>query len=251
MPGRRPLTVLCLHETATTGRIWAPLAEALDGHANVIAPDRPGWGDTPAPEGYERTTVAEQTGLAARALEGHGPAVVLGAGIGAVTALELSLAEPDLVIGTVLVEPPLLSFVPEATAQLSADVSEVRDAVSAGGREAALDAYLAGKLPALGPGAGRIPPEVAAHGPSASSALFAELSAVPAWERTDAELAAATRPSLIAVASDSPSFLAKAARELSRVLGRSDLRETEPGLPHFDRAGELAALVIEVADTPV
>jgi pimeloyl-ACP methyl ester carboxylesterase len=245
----RPLTVLCLHESGATGRIWAPLAEALSGHAEVLAPDRPGWGRSEAPEGYERTTVAEQAGFAARILRDSGPAVVCGAGIGAVASLELLLGEPDLVTGAVLVEPPLLSFVPEATEQLSSDVALVREAVATGGREAALDAFLAGKLPALGPGAGRIPPEVADRGQAAQAALFAELAAVPAWERTDAELAAADKPTLIAIASDSPPYLSAAARELSRVLGRSDLRETEPGLPHFDRAGELAAMVVEVAET--
>jgi len=243
-------TVLCLHEAGTTGAIWIPLAEALAGHAEVLRPDRPGWGEAEVPEGYERTTVAEQGGFAASLLrELDEPAILCGAGIGAVAALELALAEPALVAGTLLVEPPLLSFVPEATSELSADVSAVRDAVAEGGKEAALDSYLAGRLAALGPGAGRIPPELADRGGRAASALFAELSAVPAWERTDAELAASTRPSVIVLAADSPPFLRRAAQELARVLGRSDLRETEPGLPHFDRAGELAALVVEVADT--
>jgi pimeloyl-ACP methyl ester carboxylesterase len=249
VPEREPLNVLCLHETATTGRIWDPLTAALSGYASVIAPDRPGWGEAEAPEGYSRTTVAEQAGHATQALGDRGPAVVCGAGIGAVVALELALAEPELVIGTVLVEPPLLSFLPEATDRLAADVAAVREAVSESGREAALDAYLAGRLPALGAGAGRIPPGQGDRGPGAAAALFAELSAVPAWERSDAELAAATKPSLIAIAADSPPLLAKSAIELARVLARSDLRETEPGLPHFDRAGELAALVVEVADT--
>lgn len=249
MPGRAPLTVLCLHEAGTTRRIWEPLTEALSGHARVVAPDRPGWGDAEAPEGYGRTTVAEQAGIAARVLVESGPAVVCGAGIGAVAALELSLAEPELVFGAVLVEPPLLSFIPEATEQLALDVATVRDAVSEGGREAVLDTYLAGRLPALGPGAGRIPPDRTDHGARAASALLAELPAVPAWERSDAELAAATKPSLIAIAADAPPYLASAGRELGRVLARSGVRETEAGLPHFDRAGELAALIIEVAET--
>ena len=245
----RALSVLCLHETATTGRIWEPLAEALTGRADVLAPDRPGWGDTEVPEGYSRTTVAEQAGFASQILSEHGPAVVCGAGIGAVAALELSLAEPDLVAGMVLVEPPLLSFLPEATDRLAADVAAIRNAVAAGGRDGALDAYLAGRLPALGPGAGRIPAEFADRGAGAAAALFAEISAVPAWERSDSELAGSTKPALVAIASDSPPLLAKAARELTRVLARADLRETEPGLPHFDCAGEIAALVVEVADT--
>ncbi len=249
MPERAALTVVCLHESATTGRIWTPLTDALAGHADVLAPDRPGWGSSEAPEGYARTTVAEQAGVAAAILHERGPAVVCGAGIGAVAALELSLAEPELVLGVVAVEPPLLSFVPEATNQLSVDVAAVRDAVFEGGREAVLGSYLAGRLPALGPGAGRIPPELADRGPRAASTLIAELPAIPAWERTDAELATSQRPALIVVAADSPPFLAAAARELTRALARADLRETEPGLPHFDRAGELAALVVEVADT--
>ena len=106
-------------------------------------------------------------------------------------ALELSLAEPELVIGTVLVEPPLLSFLPEATDRLAADVATVREAVAESGRDAALDAYLAGRLPALGPGAGGSRPSGRPR-PRRDSGLFAELSAVPAWERSDAELAAAT-----------------------------------------------------------
>jgi len=249
VPGAAPPTVLCLHESATTGAIWSALTESLDSHATVVAPDRPGWGGNEAPEGYARTTIAEQAGFAASALSDRGPAVVCGAGIGAVVALELSLAEPDLVTGIVLIEPPLLSFVPEATDRLSADLGTLRDTVKEGGKGAALDAYLAGRLSALGPGAHRIPRELADRRPEAATALFAELSAVPAWERTDAELAAGSTPSLIVLAADSPPFLHKAAAELSKVLGRSELRETEPGLPHVANAGELAALVIEVAES--
>ncbi len=250
MPEGSSLTALCLHETGTTGAVWDSLAEALAGHASVLAPDRPGWGSAEAPDGYARTTVLEQAGFAASILRNRGSsAVVCGAGIGAVVALEVSLAEPDLVLGTVLIEPPLLSFVPEATEQLSADVAAVRDAVTGGGMQAALDSYLAGRFPALGPGAGRIPPALADDGPAAATALFAELSAVPAWERSDAELASATRPSLIVVAADSPPFLRRAGQELSRVLARSDLRETEPGLPHADPASALAALVVEAGES--
>jgi pimeloyl-ACP methyl ester carboxylesterase len=193
--------------------------------------------------------VPEQAGFAASQLADHETAVVCGAGIGAVAALELALAEPGGVAGMVLIEPPLLSFLPEATDQLAADVARVREAVATGGREAALDAYLAGRLPALGPGAGRIPPGLGDRGPNATTALFAEMSAVPAWERTDAELAASTVPALIAIAADSPPLLTEAAGKLARTLGRSDLRETEAGLPHFDRAGEVAALVVEVSDS--
>ena len=156
MPERGELTVLCLHEAGTSGAIWGALSDALSDHAAVLAPDRPGWGENEAPEGYERTTITEQAGFAVAMLRGSGPAVVCGSGIGAVAAIELSLAEPGLVVGTALIEPPLLSYAPEATGQFTLDVATVRDAVAAGGREAALSAYLTGGLPALGPGASRM-----------------------------------------------------------------------------------------------
>lgn len=247
MLGESPLNVLCLHESGTTGAVWDPLSQALGSRASVLAPDRPGWGASEAPDGYAKTTVGEQASLGAAIIEKvSGSAVVCGSGIGAVAALELAIARPELVSGSVLIEPPLLSFVPEATEQLSADVASVRELVASGGREAALDAYLAGELPALGPGAGRIPDGLADRGERAAGTLLGELSAVPAWPRTAAEMAAATRPSLVVLAEGSHPYLAKAARELVAVLGRSELRETEPGLPHVDRAGEVAALVVEL-----
>ena len=104
-------------------------------------------------------------------------------------------------------------------------------------------------MPALGPGAGRIPEELRARGAQAAATLFAELPAVPAWERTDAELMAATIPSLIVLATDSPELLRTAGVQLSRVLGRSELREVERGLPHVVGANEIAALVVELAES--
>ncbi len=243
---------LCLHESATTGRIWSAVAEALNGHAEVIAHDRPGWGEAEAPDGYARTTVTEQARYASLIAERLGePVVVCGSGIGAAAALELMLARPELVTGVVAIEPPLLSFVPEATEQLSADVATVRDVAAAGGREAVLDAYLDGQLPALGSGAERLPAALADRGPWAPSSLVAELSAVPAWSRTTGEFAAASRPSIIAVSENSPPFLAQAARELAAVLGRAELRSTEAGLPHVEGAGEVAALVAELGDSGI
>ncbi len=131
-----------------------------------------GLGERRRPEGYERTTVAEQAGLAARRLRERGPAVVCGAGIGAVAALELLLGRAGSGHGAVLVEPPLLSFLPEATDQLLADVAEVREAVPAGGQGSG-----ARRLPgraASGAGPGRRPDSARSGraGPGASTAPF-------------------------------------------------------------------------------
>src|SRR5690348_15469958 len=105
--------VLLIHETATTGAIWAPVAEALSGRASAIAYDRRGWGSSTAPDGYLRTTVEEQSEDAAALIESvGGPAALCGAGAGAVVALDLLLRRSDLVDAAVLIEPLLLQLLP-------------------------------------------------------------------------------------------------------------------------------------------
>ena len=242
--------VLCLHETGATAEVWRPLAAALDGRARTIAYDRPGWGATPAPATYVRTTVGEQAAIAAAVLADRGaaPAILCGAGIGAVAALELAVRRPELVVGAVLVEPPLLAFLPAATEALSEAAALVRDAVADGGRAAALDRFQAGGLGVIGAGAGRIPESARARGPQAAQTLFAELAAVPAWALPLGELATAPRPGAIVVGSDTPPLVRDAARALAATLVRAELREVGAGLPHHDRPTELAALAVEVAE---
>jgi pimeloyl-ACP methyl ester carboxylesterase len=243
--------VLCLHETGATSAIWEPLAELLAASARVIAYDRPGWGRSPAPETYARTTVGEQSELAASILTDRdaAPAVLIGAGLGAVAALDLSLRSPELVAGCVLVEPPLLAFVPEATEALSDAADLVRDAVADGGRHAALERYLAGGLGILSAGAERIPRRAAAGDEDAAQALFAELSAVPSWELPLTEMSVASRPAIVVVGGDTHPLVRQAAARLTSALARSELREVGPGLPHHDRAPDVAALAVEVAET--
>ncbi len=129
--------VLLVHETATSSAAWAGVAEqveALGGRA--ISYDRRGWGASGEPVGYARTTVEEQSEDAAALIEGIGaaPAVVCGAGLGAVIALDLQLRHPGLARAAVLVEPPLLALVPEATEMLSADQRAARGRCGGGPR---------------------------------------------------------------------------------------------------------------------
>jgi pimeloyl-ACP methyl ester carboxylesterase len=222
----------------------------LAGEARAIAYDRPGWGRSPAPETYVRTTVGEQSALAEALLTERdaAPAVLVGAGLGAVTALDLSLRNPRLVVGAVLVEPPLLAFVPAATEALSEAADLVRDAVAGGGREAALERHLAGGLGILSAGAERVPEPARAHGEAAAQSLFAELAAVPSWDLPLAEMSVASRPSVVAVGADTAPLIREAATGLTGALARSELREVGGGLPHHDQAADIAALAMEVAE---
>lgn len=234
--------LLCIHETAAEARIWDGLAEAAPG-MRVIRHDRRGWGDSQAPEGYRRTTVTEQAEDAAELIErlAEGPAVVCGAGLGAVAALDLALRRPDLCSGAVLIEPPLLAFLPGATEGLSADRAAIEEAVRSGGPGAAFELYVAGRLPYIGAGAGRLPEEIAAEGRGRPQSLFAELAAVAEWEIRPLALLECEVAVLVVTAASTPPVLRLAADELKARLGQvRALRLGGDGLPHVTAAPELA-----------
>jgi pimeloyl-ACP methyl ester carboxylesterase len=241
--------LLCLHETAATAAIWDPLAEAIGGDVRTIALDRRGWGASGAPEQYSATTVEEQAADAAALLEGIdvGEAIICGAGLGAVTALELLMRRRDLARAAILIEPPLLAFLPQATEGLAADRETIAEAVRQGGPQAAMDLYLTGGLPHLGPGAGRIPAPVGAVASERPLSLFAELGAVPTWSLRTPEMAALRVPSRIVVGASAPPLLDAVSEELATRLGGSELvRLGATGLPHVSAAPELAAVVREL-----
>ncbi|MDP9228377.1 MAG: alpha/beta fold hydrolase, partial [Actinomycetota bacterium] len=152
---------LFLHRTATDSSAWAPTLAELGEGVRAIAYDRRGWGRSSAPQGYVRTTIEEQSEDAAALLEAldAAPAVLCGAGSGAVIALDLLLRLPELVASALLLEPPILSLLPEATRLLSED-RELLEGAAGSGREALVDLYLSGGLGALSAGVARIPPEL-------------------------------------------------------------------------------------------
>jgi pimeloyl-ACP methyl ester carboxylesterase len=235
--------LLLLHETAATAAIWEPLIDAIGADARTIAPDRRGWGSSEAPEQYGATTVEEQAADADALLReiDAGPAVVCGAGLGSVIALELLLRHRDLVRAAVVIEPPLLAFLPEATQGLAADRQRIADAVQAGGPEAAIDLYLGGGLPRLGPGAERIPDAVGAEARQRPLSLFAELGAVPAWSLRTAEMLATDAPSRIVIGASTPPVVRSASEQLALRLGSSELVDVGgDGLPHVSAARESA-----------
>jgi 3-oxoadipate enol-lactonase len=249
--GDGPLPVVCIHETGTTSEVWRPLAAQLASRARVVAYDRRAWGESEAPAEYARTTVAEQSGDAAALIHDANlaQAIVCGAGIGAVAALALSLHSPELVLGTVLIEPPLLAFATEATEALSADGRLLRDTIAEQGRDAVADVYAAGAFEALGAGAGRLPAELRDTGPHATRALFAEIAAVPAWELPLAEMATTQVPAVIVTGAGTPALLRIAADGLAAALARSRRAEAGTGLPHLDDPAAIAREIAALAES--
>jgi 3-oxoadipate enol-lactonase len=93
------MTVLLIHAGVCDSRQWARQLALLP---EAIAPDLPGFGETPEPEG-EFSVVDDLAALL------DGPAAVVGNSLGGRVALQLALARPDLVERLLLVSPGLPS----------------------------------------------------------------------------------------------------------------------------------------------
>ncbi|MDX6615296.1 MAG: hypothetical protein QOD60_387 [Solirubrobacterales bacterium] len=239
------MKVFCLHETGTGASAWAGLEQALAGRADVVAHQRLGWRDE-TPEDYRATTIGEQAEDAAKALaELDEPALLCGAGLGAVVALDLLLGRPQLARGAVLIEPPLLAFSGAATEQLSADRVELSAAMQTGGVEAGVEVCLSGSLPALSPGTDRLAADVTAPARDRPLSFIAELSAVPAWSLPLPAFRANESPAGIVVSEGTPPLVREASSALAEQLGAAELRELPGAGPvHVDAAPAIAEIVL-------
>jgi 3-oxoadipate enol-lactonase len=241
--------VLLIHETAANGSVWDAVGEALGDRARAIAYDRRGWGASSAPAAYRRTTIEEQSEDAAALLESTeaAPAVIAGAGVGAMIALDLLLRRPELVAATLLVEPPILQMLPIATEALSEDRRRLE--IAAGTGESAIDLYLSGALPSLGAEVIRLPEELIAAARQQPASIVAEMGIATGWRAPLPELAAAERPSVVLAAPSTPPLVRDASAALAERLANAEARQVDSGRapPHIGAPAEVAALVLELS----
>jgi pimeloyl-ACP methyl ester carboxylesterase len=241
--------VLLVHETAATGSVWDEVAAALAGEARAISYDRRGWGDSGAPAEYRRTTVEEQSEDAAALLESAdaAPAVIAGAGVGAMVALDLLLRRPDLIAGTLLIEPPVLQILPIATEALSQDQRRLE--IAAGAGEDAIGLYLSGALPTLGAEVTRLPQELIEAARERPASVIAEMGVSTGWRMPLPRLASAEHPSVIVTAPSTPPLLRDASSALVERLQGASAREVDsgPAPPHIGAAEEVGALALELS----
>jgi 3-oxoadipate enol-lactonase len=240
--------VLLVHETAANASVWDGVAETLAARARPISYDRRGWGGSSAPVDYRRTTVEEQSEDAAALIEtlAAAPTVVIGAGVGAMVALDLLMRRPELLAGTVLVEPPLLQLLPMATEALSDDRQRLHTAAGAG--EDVIELYLSGGLPTLAAGVDRLPDELIAAARERPASVVAEMGIAVGWRAPLPRLAAAEHPSLIVTGPSTPPILRDASAALAARLARGSAVEVGTGgaPPHVDAPRKVAALALEL-----
>ena len=98
-------SVLLVHGAGASSAIWMMAMARIARASHVVAIDLPGHGPSPAPEGGAAALSLEAYRDAVRALAealGLGPSVLVGHSMGALVAIEATLAWPDLVRGLVL-----------------------------------------------------------------------------------------------------------------------------------------------------
>lgn len=164
--GTGPVIVF-VHGGLADYREWLPVMEKLKGRYTTIAYSRRhSYPNRQNPVTFDHSPISEADDLAALIGElGVGPAHVTGVSYGASTALFLALRHPELVRSLSLVEPPLVSWLPqiEGGQPVLDDFNErlvrpVRAAFKAGNRNTAFGTTLEYFV---GPGAmDQIPPEV-------------------------------------------------------------------------------------------
>ncbi len=211
--GEGPAVVVA-HGMASDAEAWAgrlgPLAAAHREDGRAIAYDRRGYGASGAPEPYVATTVEEQAEDLAAVISGLGaaPAVVVGEDLGALACLDVLKRHRDLVAGAVLIDPPLLAFVPDAAEELGQERLVLQEALRDGGPAAAIDAY-------LGP---RADPARAARARLRARAFFADFAGVASWPVTRAELRALAVPAAVVTGPATELHVRQAADALTALL---------------------------------
>lgn len=214
MHGDGPAVAL-IHGTGTDSTVFEGTAAGLAGSFRVIAFDRRGWGASPAGPEYRRTSIAEQAIEAAGTIRRFtdGPVAVAGLGFGAVVALELALAEPELVAAALMIEPPILGLLP-VNEDVSRDVETVRRTIEGNGEAAAYELFLTGGLLTLGAGAERFS-DAADRGAEAARSCLVELPAVPAWPLDPIRLAGLETEVTIVTCTSTPDLLRHAADSIT------------------------------------
>jgi len=178
----------------------------------TIAYDRRGYGDSGAPEPYDRTTVAEQAeDLAAlvRALDATG-AVGVGLDFGALVVLDVLLRHAGALGAAVLVDPPAFQLVDEAMEPLAAERLALEEALREGGREHAVEVWLAARGVTGG--------ERLEHARRDSRAFFADYGGQATLPLSRRELRALNVPAAVLSSDGAPAHVRAAADALARLL---------------------------------
>lgn len=129
--------VMAFHCSLAHSGVWKPLATALDGQANILAPDMLSHGRSPdwqGPGDFLDRMLHETLALWDAEIDGE-PVDLVGHSFGAVLALALAAARPERVQSLLMIEPVFFAVAsldaPELVAQMDRDGAETNAAFAA------------------------------------------------------------------------------------------------------------------------
>jgi 2-succinyl-6-hydroxy-2,4-cyclohexadiene-1-carboxylate synthase len=234
--------IVLVHGFTQSAASWEPVAQALAGSHEVVTPDLPGHGRSPAAAGDLRSAAAE---LAASC----GPATYVGYSLGGRVCLQLALDCPEVVERLVLVSTTAgIEDLDERSERAARDEELARRIEEGGDRSlpAFLDEWLAGPLfQHLTDEAANRPARLVSTAAGLASSLRAHGTGamLPLWER----LGELGMPVVVVAGADDARFAALA-RRLAAATRRSSL-VLVPGTGHavpFEQPEAFARLVAAI-----
>lgn len=224
--GDRPALVL-LHSWPLDARMWRRQLEGLGAEGTVLAPDLPGFGNTPpAPQPVMDEWARELSGtLRAQGIE---RAVVAGCSMGGYAALALLRVDPSLVAGIALISARLAADSPPFAAARRGTIADI-ERLGTGflletmplslGHAARQDAALVAEMRAM-------------ISDAPAPALIAGYRAIGARPDMTATIAQSQVPLAVIAGTDDVTFPIAEARAIKQAVPRARFTEI-PGAGHF------------------
>jgi len=141
--GTGPAVFFIAGSTGDAGN-FSRAASLLADDFTVVTYDRRGNSRSPPPSGWTTTSVGEQSDDAAALIKllNLAPAIVFGASVGGLIALDLAIRYPQLVRACILQEPSIFFVLPDPTAELSARRAILTEGLNLGGPREAVKALM-------------------------------------------------------------------------------------------------------------
>jgi pimeloyl-ACP methyl ester carboxylesterase len=141
--GRGP-AVLCISGATGDAGHFARTAERLADEFTVVTYDRRGNSRSPRPQGWAKTSMAEQADDAAGLVRGLGvaPVAAFGTSGGGAVGTELVLRHPDVLRGAILHEPVLIAPFMDPAEAMKSLAPVVEPAMANGGPRRAVEAFV-------------------------------------------------------------------------------------------------------------
>ncbi|MEV4684628.1 alpha/beta fold hydrolase [Streptomyces kurssanovii] len=220
------------------------VAELLADEFTVLTYDRRGNSRSLRPDGWETTSVAEQTDDAAGLLSelGLAPATVYGNSYGAIFALDLMLRHPGVVRSAVLHEPPMISVLDDPAAAQTSVAAAIQEGMAQGGPPAAVDRFF--RFVVGDATWDRLPTGLRDRMTSNGETLVGlELGTFESYRPDDSALAGVTAPGHVLVGENSPGSFHEIAVWLAERTGFEVVRTPGSHTPQFDRPDDLVRTI--------